>query len=120
MLVLDRIDDVRLLESSLYSDSLKLAGTVDCVASFDGVPSIIDFKSSSRLKESYEIESYFMQTAIYARMVKERYGIDIKQLVILMSVEDSRPLLFIENSDKWLRITLQTMLNLTIKKSNIE
>ena len=43
---IDRIDNVHYLETMLYSETLGLAGQVDCIAEFDGVPSIIDFKTS--------------------------------------------------------------------------
>src|ERR1700747_401692 len=49
--LIDRIDNIRMLEGMMYSDSLKLAGTTDCIADFDGILSVIDFKTSLRIKE---------------------------------------------------------------------
>jgi genome maintenance exonuclease 1 len=100
---LDRISNIRLLEAQLYSDNFKLAGTVDCVADFDGVPSIIDFKTSSKLKGKEEIDNYFIQTSIYSWMVEERYGIKIPQIVILISQEFGSSQIFIENRKNWVR-----------------
>ena len=48
--VLDRINNIYLQEAALYSDVLKIAGRVDCIAEFDGVLSIIDFKTSAKQK----------------------------------------------------------------------
>ena len=54
-----RVDTVYMQEVPLYSDHLRLAGRVDLIAKFDGVISIIDFKTSSREKEAKDIGDYF-------------------------------------------------------------
>jgi len=100
--ILNRINNIKLLESQLYSDVLKLAGTVDCVADFDGIPSIIDFKTASKLKSKEEIHNYFMQVSIYSLMVEERYKVRIPRLVILISQEFGQPQVFIEERKNWL------------------
>ena len=43
---LNRIDNIIAQEKALYSLRLGVAGTVDCIAEFDGELSIIDFKTS--------------------------------------------------------------------------
>lgn len=86
---LNRISKVFLLEGSLYSDRLKMAGTVDCACQFDGVRSVIDFKSSLRPKKEEDIEGYFLQATSYALMFMETYKVSIPQIVILVTVEDS-------------------------------
>lgn len=100
--LLNRINNIHCLETQLYSDYLQVAGTVDCIAEFDGKLSVIDFKTSKRIKSRDDIHSYFMQTAAYAVMFEERTGIPIGRLVILMSVDDEDPLLFIEKRDDWI------------------
>jgi len=85
---LARIDNIKLQESRLYSEELGLAGTVDCVADFDGVPSIIDFKTSRKTKKEEHIEHYFAQCSAYAIMLKERLGIDVGQLVVMINADD--------------------------------
>jgi ATP-dependent exoDNAse (exonuclease V) beta subunit len=88
---LKRIDNTHLLESFLYSEKLKLAGRVDCVAEFDGKLSIIDFKSASRPKQETWIENYFLQATCYAEMYEERYGIPVEQIVVLIAnIEDGK------------------------------
>jgi genome maintenance exonuclease 1 len=99
--LLDRIDNIHCLETQLYSDHLQVAGTVDCIAEFDGRMSVIDFKTSKRIKSRDDIHSYFMQTSAYAVMFEERTGIVVDRLAILMSVDDEQPLLFIEKRDEW-------------------
>ena len=39
------------LETALYSRHLGMAGRCDCIAEWNGVPSIIDFKTSRRIKK---------------------------------------------------------------------
>jgi len=85
---LDRIDNVRLLEASLYSDKLKVAGTVDCVAEIDGKLAVIDFKTSRSPKQKEWISDYFMQAAFYCVAYHEIYDELPKQLAILISVQN--------------------------------
>jgi len=85
---IDKIDNIHLLETTLWSDTLKLAGRVDCIAEYEGVLSVIDFKSASREKPPSEIKEYFMQATAYAIMYQERYGKSIDNVVIIMSSED--------------------------------
>ena len=47
---LNRINNIRALEGSLYSEFLGIAGTVDCIAEFDGELAIVDFKTSAKPK----------------------------------------------------------------------
>ena len=49
--VLDRINNIYLQEAALYSDQLEVAGRVDCIAEFDEVLSIIDFKTAAEPKK---------------------------------------------------------------------
>lgn len=86
------------VELPLYSEKLQLAGTADAVIDWDGIPSILDFKTSKRKKELKDIESYIMQTTIYSIMVEERYGLQIPQIVIIMTVDHDNPIFFIENT----------------------
>lgn len=88
------IDKVYGLESPLYSYTLKTAGRTDCIASWNGVPTIVDFKTSRKLKKPEWIENYFIQATTYALMCEERTGLHIPQLVILISVDHEDPQLF--------------------------
>lgn len=100
--LLNRINNIHCLETQLYSNYLQVAGTVDCIAEFDGKMSIIDFKTSKRVKTRDDIHGYFMQTAAYAVMFEERTGIPVGKLVVLMAVDDEQPLLFEEKRDDWI------------------
>lgn len=85
---LNRLDNVRCLESRLYSESLRVAGTVDCIAELDGNLAVIDFKTSSRQKKKENIDGYFMQGCFYFTAFYEMTGELPKQISILISVQD--------------------------------
>lgn len=94
------ITDVHAIEAPLYSDHLKSAGTVDLIAVHDGKLSIIDIKTSTKLKYEEEIPHYFEQCAAYAVMFEERVGKPITNLVIIMGCdESSEPLVYTSKRD---------------------
>jgi genome maintenance exonuclease 1 len=55
---------------------------------FNGVPSIIDFKTAKKIKRREWIEDYFLQGCAYANAHNVMFGTDIKQVVILMIDRD--------------------------------
>ena len=105
--LLNRIDNIHAQEIALYSDHLRLAGRVDCIAEFDGKLSIIDFKTSKKPKKKEWIENYFAQAAAYAIMYEERTGIPINRSVIMIAVEGDDPQIFIERRDNFVPLLLK-------------
>ena len=102
--ILDKhVNNIWFQEIFLYSDKLKTAGQCDCIAEYDGVLSIIDFKTSRRVKKEEDITNYFIQLCFYAAAFLERTGIAIKQGVIIMCVDDSEPLVFKINTYDYLQ-----------------
>ena len=97
---LDRIDNIYCLESGLYSDVLGIAGTVDCIAEFDGELAVIDFKTSSKPKKREWIDHYFVQCAAYACMFYELTNMPVKKFVILMACEDGECVVYEEYDKK--------------------
>ena len=86
--VLDRINNIFLQEAALYSDHLEIAGRVDCIAEFDGVLSIIDFKTAAEPKREAYLYDYYIQETAYACCLQEIYGITVKQLVTIVACEN--------------------------------
>ena len=97
---LDRIDNIYCLESGLYSNVLGIAGTVDCIAEFDGELAVIDFKTSSKPKKREWIDHYFVQCAAYACMFYELTNMPVKKFVILMACEDGECVVYEEYDKK--------------------
>lgn len=96
-------------EAPLYSKHLGVAGRVDCVGQWEGVDSIIDYKTSRKLKKKEWITSYFMQCAAYAIMWEERTGMPIKQLVVFIAVDNEDPQVFVEDRDNWTKELINTI-----------
>ena len=61
---------------------------VDCIAEFDGVLSIIDFKTAAEPKREKYLYDYFVQETAYACMLQENYGLSVKQLVTIVACEN--------------------------------
>jgi hypothetical protein len=104
---LNRINNIHALEGSLYSKQLGIAGTVDCIAQFDGELAIIDFKTSKKPKPREWIEHYFVQCMAYGCMLYELTGIPVKKLVIIMACENGECVVY-EERDKSKYIKLLT------------
>jgi genome maintenance exonuclease 1 len=85
---LDKIDNIRALETPLWSKTLGLAGRTDCIAEYDGKLSIIDFKASTKEKRKQDIDNYFTQATAYALMFQERTGIIVENFAIMIACED--------------------------------
>ena len=81
------IEEVWGLETPLYYPEL-FAGTTDVVGLYNGVESIMDFKTAKTMRKRSEIGDYAAQLGAYAICHDERYGTDIKQGVILMVTRD--------------------------------
>ena len=99
---LNNIQDINCLETPLYSDHLEVAGTVDCIAKYNGKMSVIDFKTSKRRKSRDDIHNYFMQCSAYAVAFEERTGVPVGKIVIIMAVDDDDTIIFEEKRDDWI------------------
>jgi genome maintenance exonuclease 1 len=105
---LDLIDNIRYIESPLYSEKLGVAGRTDCIAEFAGIPSIIDFKTSRNEKKVEWIENYFEQGTAYALMYEELVNEPMNQIVILISVDFmERPQVFIRDKNQYIQSLLE-------------
>jgi genome maintenance exonuclease 1 len=105
---LDLIDNIRYIESPLYSEKLGVAGRTDVIAEFGKTLSIIDFKTSTKQKKEQWIENYFEQGTAYALMYEELVGDPIDQVVILIATDDSdRPQVFIRDKNQYIENLLE-------------
>jgi CRISPR/Cas system-associated exonuclease Cas4 (RecB family) len=103
MILDEKVDMIRATECTLFSDHLKIAGTCDLIADYDGRLSIIDYKTSSKLKRKEWIEGYFLQASLYAYMLWEMTGIHVKDIVIIIGVDDSLDAqVFVERPQRYL------------------
>jgi len=97
------------LEVPLFSEHLGVAGRCDCIAEFNGVPSIIDFKTSRYIKKKEKISNYFAQGAAYSIMWEERTGLTAPNIVVIMDVDHEKPLVFVEHRDNYTKLLNDTI-----------
>ena len=115
---LNRINNINCLETFLYSHYLGLAGRVDCIAEFDGELAVIDFKTSTKIKQEEYIEHYYVQETAYAAMFLELTGIEVKKIVTLITVEDGSVQVFEKyNLDDYLQL-LKSYIKEFVGRSN--
>lgn len=101
--VYPKISNIRAIEHRMWSDTVACAGTVDLIADYDGVLSIIDWKTASHEKKPSDVMSYWMQTAAYAIMLKERHGLEAEQLVLVINEYDQSYSVYTQPSKYWIR-----------------
>ena len=90
----ENLNNIYCQEQALYSDRLKIAGRVDCIAEWKGKLSIIDYKSSTKMKDERYIENYFMQCTAYSEMFLDLTGKEIGDIVVLIASEEEVPQVF--------------------------
>ena len=88
----ERIDAVIASEHALYSRRLRVAGRVDLIAMLDGnrnldlsTETLVDFKSSRKIKSEEDIAGYRKQVTLYQMMAHETTGMKIEIGEIWMS-----------------------------------
>jgi genome maintenance exonuclease 1 len=84
------VDNILGVELPLCSKALGCAGRTDLVAEYNGKVSIIDFKTSKKLKKEEWIESYFLQSTVYSMMFERIYSISVPQIVIILTVDNEK------------------------------
>jgi len=106
---LQKINNVHGTELRLYSNAMKLAGTSDCIASYDGELSIIDYKTKRSNQKEEWMTDHFIQGTAYSQMFKELTGIEAKQVVILVSSEKNSRMEFVKNTEDYKDLLTQRL-----------
>jgi len=106
---LQKINDVHGTELRLYSNAMKLAGTSDCIAKYDGELSIIDYKTKRSNQKEEWMTDHFIQGTAYAQMFKELTGIEIKKVVILVSSEKNSRMEFVKDAADYKELLTQRL-----------
>ena len=107
--VLVNIDDIYAQEAGLYSDKYKVAGRADCIAHYRGVPSVMDFKTSTKERNDHWNENYYIQGTAYAEMFHARTGIEIDQVVILVVTEDGTVQEFVKDKEPYIDLLNESL-----------
>ena len=78
----EKIDNIRGIELGMWSEGLKVAGTSDLIADYEGELAVIDWKTATYIKKEEYILSNIIQGTAYCRMLYEMYGLLPKKVVI--------------------------------------
>ncbi len=106
---LQKINDIHGTELRLYSNIMKLAGTTDCIAKYDGELSIIDYKTKRSHQQEEWMTEHFIQATAYSEMFKELTGIKVKQIVILVSSEKNTRMEFVKKVEDYRDLLTQRL-----------
>lgn len=116
---LKNINNIYGLEIPLFSNMLKVAGTADCVAEYNGVLSLIDFKTSRRSKREDWIEDYYIQGFFYAAAFYEMCGALPEQVVILIAVRESNEVQVFKKPIRELDVYIDKLLKIMKRYPNV-
>lgn len=111
------IGKIYAVEQPLYSDKLRIAGRVDCIAQWNNRISIIDFKTSSKEKLEENILNYFLQCTTYAEMFEELTGKIVETVVVAIAVEGNQPQIFVRQKHMYRTQLLQFLSNSPLTKN---
>lgn len=113
----ENMDNIHRCESTLYNDSLRIAGRVDCIAEWNGILSVIDFKTSTSAKKEKNIRSYFEQATAYALMYEKESGLVVPQVVIIIATdaEYNSPQIFVRQKDQYIVSLMRKITNFHTK-----
>jgi genome maintenance exonuclease 1 len=82
------------LEHQVYS-VLGFSGSLDCLAYWNGMLTLFDWKTSSRRKTASHVTGYLKQVAAYAYALKETDGVKVERCSVVVLTEGSdHPQLF--------------------------
>lgn len=110
---LHAVDNIHYIEAPLYSRQLRIAGRVDLIAEFRGVPAIIDFKTSTKRKKTEWITHYFEQATAYALMYEECTGFPIEFIVVMM-VSPEGPQVWVKRKQNFIKSLTDKILQYNI------
>lgn len=84
---LSQVDSVWGYEVNLYYPGL-YAGTADLIGTYKGIPALMDYKNSKKIKKREWIENYFLQLVAYSMAHNKLFGTTIDYGVIFMASRD--------------------------------
>lgn len=90
--VLHNIDTVKLVEGSVFHYNMKYSGKVDCVASYQGIPCVCEWKTADKPKGSIErLYEHPLQLAAYLGAVNDYYqdyGVKLDHALLVVAIPE--------------------------------
>jgi genome maintenance exonuclease 1 len=93
--VLDRVEQVHLLESAVYHSLYQYAGCFDCLGVWEGKLCVFDWKTASKPKKKEWITDYCLQVTAYIRAINYLYNTEIDRGIIAVALNDQPAQIFI-------------------------
>lgn len=101
--VLQEINTIRLVEGSVFHYDLSYSGKVDCIASYQGIPCVCEWKTSDKPKGSIErLYEHPLQLAAYigaANKYYSDYGIELNHALLVVAIPEMAAEVFWFNPD---------------------
>lgn len=97
----DNINTVYGVEIPLFSHTLRTAGSCDLFVNYNGINTVLDLKTSGKIKKEEYIENYFLQCTVYALMIEEYYKIKVPQIGVIIAVEHEPAQVFIHKKQPY-------------------
>jgi ATP-dependent exoDNAse (exonuclease V) beta subunit len=92
--ILDRVEEVHLVESAIYHSLYQYAGCFDCLGMWSGKLCVFDWKTASKPKKTEWITDYFLQVTAYIRAINYFYNIDIECGIIAIALAEQPAQIF--------------------------
>ena len=93
--IVKALTNPRHCEQRVYHPEYRYAGTLDLVADWQGKPTVIDWKTSYRMKRLTWLKDYQLQTAAYAKAYEWIHRSPIEQtLIVILSPERAQLFVF--------------------------
>jgi hypothetical protein len=90
-----------ILERRIFCHQYKYQGKPDCIATYDGLKTVIDWTTSVRLKRKEWVAHKFLQAGAYA-IACEEIGIKIEQLAVVVVCNEPKTYqVFSEEPTQW-------------------
>ncbi len=95
------------IEVPLWCQKLKTAGRADLLAGWCGINSVIDFKTSRKIKKEDHIEGYFIQATCYSIMAEQLTGLKFPQIVVIIAVDHEPTQVFVKDRNLYVDRVLE-------------
>ena len=92
--ILDRVEQVHLLESAVYHSLYQYAGCFDCLGVWEGKLCVFDWKTASQPKKKEWITDYCLQVTAYIRAINYLYNTEIDRGIIAVALNDEPAQIF--------------------------
>jgi genome maintenance exonuclease 1 len=90
--VLQAVGEVRLIEGTVFNYDIGYAGKVDCVASYQGIPCLCEWKTADRPKHSVDhLNDYPLQLVAYWGAVNHSYrdyDVNLQHAMLAIAIPD--------------------------------